>query len=65
MLFVPFALFDRAGYAAKARTRLEAMGYALDSLEGGAGDVGLIERAEAILQSPGPWARRADTCSAG
>jgi dipeptidase E len=32
VLFVPFALYDRDEYAAQARNRFEAMGYALDSI---------------------------------
>lgn len=32
VLFVPFALFDRDGYASKTRTRFHAMGYKLDSI---------------------------------
>ena len=32
VLFVPFALFDRDAYAAKARARFNAMGYELDSV---------------------------------
>ncbi|HXZ82097.1 MAG TPA: dipeptidase PepE [Terriglobales bacterium] len=32
VLFVPYALHDRDGYAATARHRFEAMGYALDSI---------------------------------
>ena len=43
--FVPFALFDRAKYVAKARARLEAMGYAVDGVD----DAAAIERAEAIF----------------
>lgn len=32
VLFVPFALFDRVAYAAKARSRFKALGYELDSI---------------------------------
>lgn len=32
VLFVPFALFDRDAYAAKTRSRFNAMGYELDSI---------------------------------
>lgn len=54
VLFVPFALADRDGYAAKARERFAAMGYGLDSLhelvEGGAPDpVAAVEAAEAVF----------------
>ena len=31
VLFFPYALFDRDGYAAKAKARFQAMGYSLDS----------------------------------
>jgi len=50
VVFVPYALFDRDAYAAKARTRFEAMGYGLDSvhdLEGGPAHA--VERAEALF----------------
>jgi dipeptidase E len=33
VLFAPFALFDREGYVAKARTRFQAMGYELEALD--------------------------------
>ena len=49
VLFVPFALFDRAGYAAKARARLAAIGYHVDSFDGGGDGLGLVEEAEAIF----------------
>src|SRR4051812_7048934 len=32
--FVPFALFDRAAYTARARERLERMGFTLDDSDG-------------------------------
>src|SRR5215467_9073774 len=31
--FVPYALFDRDAYAARAKARFEAMGYGLDSVD--------------------------------
>jgi len=34
VLFVPWALFDRDGYAAKARQRFSEMGFGLDSVHG-------------------------------
>jgi dipeptidase E len=49
VLFVPFALFDRSAYVARARARLEAMGYAVEALSS-AGDV---DRAEAIFVGGG------------
>ena len=52
VLFIPFALHDRDSYAAQARTRFEAMGYALDSIHEArdaqtAGDK--VKKAEAIF----------------
>ncbi|MBL8859866.1 MAG: dipeptidase PepE [Planctomycetes bacterium] len=56
ILFVPFALHDRAGYATKVRTRIESMGLALDSVHE-AGDKGAmraaVERAEAVFVGGG------------
>src|SRR6266853_2609768 len=50
VLFVPYALFDRDGYAAKARTRFGAMGYGLDSVHDMAGGpMEAVERAEALF----------------
>lgn len=49
VLFAPFALFDRAAYVAKARTRFEAMGYQLSEVDGPAA----LEDAEAIFVGGG------------
>jgi dipeptidase E len=50
VLFVPYALFDREGYAAKVRARFEALGYGLDSVHDLAGGpVAAVERAEALF----------------
>ena len=53
VLFVPFALHDRDGYAATARERFAAMGYRLDSLHDVAGSaaeaVAAVEAAEAVF----------------
>jgi dipeptidase E len=51
VLFVPFALFDRAAYTAKARARLQAMGYEVDGLDdlGQADARAAVERAEAFF----------------
>jgi dipeptidase E len=50
VLFVPYALFDRDAYVAKARTRFEAMGYGLDSVHDLAGGpMAAVERAEAVF----------------
>ena len=61
VLFVPYALFDRDAYAAKARARFDAMGYGLDSAHdfpGGA--VRAVERAEAIFIGGGNTFRLLD-----
>jgi len=53
LLFVPFALADRAGYAAKARERFALAGVAVDELVAGAAGRGQIERAEAVFAGGG------------
>jgi dipeptidase E len=49
VLFFPYALHDRDGYADKARTRFEAMGYALESAHAADDPVAAIARADAIF----------------
>jgi dipeptidase E len=49
ILFFPFALHDRAAYAAKARTRFAAMGYSLESAHEAANPQQAVEQAEAIF----------------
>jgi dipeptidase E len=49
VLFIPHALRDRDGYAAKARAAFEEMGYGLDSLHEAFEPRRAIERAEAIF----------------
>jgi dipeptidase E len=49
VLFVPFALADRGAYAAQARKRFEAMGYALDSVHDSPQPIKAIDSAEAIF----------------
>jgi dipeptidase E len=49
VLFIPFALQDREGYAAKARAAFEEMGYGLDSVHEAADPRRAIEQAEAIF----------------
>src|SRR5687767_254160 len=49
VLFVPFALHDRDGYATQARKRFEAMGYELDSVHQAADAKAAVNRAEAIF----------------
>lgn len=49
ILFVPYALADRGGYAAKARERFERMGIGLDSIHEAADARKAVEHAEAIF----------------
>lgn len=49
VLFVPFALFDRDAYAAKARARFQALGFGLDALHREADPAQAIQRAEALF----------------
>src|SRR6185295_19345584 len=53
VLFVPFALHDRAAYAAQARARFEAMGYALNSLHESNDPKATLDEAEAIFVGGG------------
>jgi len=53
VLFVPFALHDRAAYAAQARARFEAMGYALHSLHEATDPTAALDEAEAIFVGGG------------
>ena len=49
ILFVPFAIADRDGYAAKTRERFAAMGYALESLHQAPDKQQAVSDAEAIF----------------
>lgn len=49
VLFVPYALYDRDAYAAKARARFESMGVELDSIHEAPDPVAAVEAAEAIF----------------
>lgn len=49
VLFVPFALYDRDGYAAKARERLARLGFEVDSLHAAADPRRAVAEAEAIF----------------
>jgi dipeptidase E len=49
LLFVPFAIHDRDGYAAKARERFAAMGFAVDSLHDAAEPRRAVAEAEAVF----------------
>ena len=53
VLFVPFALFDRAAYGAKAQARLAAMGLGCEVLDAGETPVRAIDRAEAFFVGGG------------
>ena len=49
VLFVPFALFDRDAYAAKARERFAAMGYELTSIHEVQDQQESVENADAVF----------------
>jgi len=49
VLFVPFALFDRAKYAATAQTRFERMGYELTSIHTAANPALAVQETEAMF----------------
>jgi dipeptidase E len=49
VLFVPFAMYDRAGYTTMARRRMEAMGYGLDSVSEAVEPRRAVAEAEAIF----------------
>src|SRR5262245_48271729 len=49
VLFIPYALQDHGGYAAKARPAFEEMGFALDSLHEAEDPRRAVEQAEAIF----------------
>ena len=53
LLFVPFALQDRAGYAAKFRERLAAIGIAVDELVAGREARAQVAGAEAVFVGGG------------
>ena len=61
VLFVPYALKDRDGYAAVARQRFEAMGFALDSIHEVDEPKQAIEQAEAIFVGGGNTFRLLNT----
>jgi dipeptidase E len=59
--FVPYAVFDRDQYAAKARARFEAMGYGLDSVHDFAGGPArAVEQAGALFVGGGNTFRLLD-----
>ena len=49
VLFIPFALADHNGYAARARQKFVAMGYDLDSIHEAADKKDAVNRAESIF----------------
>ena len=61
VLFIPYALFDRDAYAARARERFARMGFGLDSIHAVAGrPAAAVERAEAIFVGGGNTFRLLD-----
>jgi len=61
ILFVPFALRDRAGYAAKFRARMAAVGVDADELHVGGGGRRQVEGAEALFVGGGNTFRLLET----
>lgn len=49
VLFVPYALYDRTGYTARARERFQSMGLALHSIHESGNPRSAIENAEALF----------------
>jgi dipeptidase E len=60
VLFIPHALKDHAGYAAKARAAFEEIGFGLDSLHESADPARAIEAAEAVFCGGGNTFRLLD-----
>ena len=60
VLFVPYALQDRDGYAAKAAERFQAMGFALDSIHREADPVEAVKAADAMFIGGGNTFRLLD-----
>ncbi|HLF56773.1 MAG TPA: dipeptidase PepE [Thermoanaerobaculia bacterium] len=61
ILFAPFALGDRAGYAAKFRARMAAVGVDADELHVGGGGRRQVEGAEALFVGGGNTFRLLET----
>ncbi len=51
--FVPFALFDRRGYADRVRSRMAAMGYAVESVDDAPEPIRAIESTDAVFVGGG------------
>src|SRR5262245_23310956 len=49
VLFFPFALFERDGYAAQAKTRFAAMGYSLETVHAAPDPLDAIQQTDAIF----------------
>lgn len=60
VLFVPYALFDRQGYARQARARFEAMGLRLDSVGEAPDPPDAVRRARAVFIGGGNTFRLLD-----
>jgi dipeptidase E len=61
VLFVPYAVFDRDQYAAKARARFQAMGFALDSVHDARdGPAAAVEKGESLFIGGGNTFRLLD-----
>jgi len=60
VLFVPYALYDRDEYAARARRRMSAMGYTLDATHECSDSVAAVNRCEAIFIGGGNTFRLLD-----
>ncbi|MBM4014670.1 MAG: dipeptidase PepE [Planctomycetes bacterium] len=60
LLFVPYALHDRAGYAAKARERFAALGVKVESLHEAKDPVVAVGRAESLFIGGGNTFRLLD-----
>ncbi len=61
VLFVPYALQDRDGYAAVARQKFEAMGFQLDSIHQAADRAQAVASAEAVFVGGGNTFRLLNT----
>ena len=65
VVFAPFALHDRAGYAARARERFRALGLQLESLHEAADPAAAVESAQGIFVGGGNTFRLLDALARG